>query len=209
MAGTTISVQRIWHKTLDSVNRAIIDPLYAFYTVLNNIITDLENLRVADGGAVFSSAGLVIKTAGSALAKNGTAFRFMTRLTAGVPAYNLVAANTDMAALSGTVTNAKFNVFVFAVAGDPSGTMTSYMGTEGATRRAVVFPTIPTSVVPIGFVEINPTGTGNFVGGTTPLDDATVVPNATFVNFIGKPTLGVAALASGLVAQSLSDKDNA
>ena len=34
----------------------------------------------------------------------------------------------------------------------------------------------------IGFVVINPTGTGNFVGGTTPLDDATVVPNAAYVN---------------------------
>ena len=31
---------------------------------------------------------------------------------------------------------------------------------------------------------ISPTGTGNFVGGTTPLDDATVVPNAAYVNLV-------------------------
>jgi hypothetical protein len=37
----------------------------------------------------------------------------------------------------------------------------------------------------IGFVIINPTGTGPFVGGTTALDDATVVPNAVFVNVTG------------------------
>lgn len=29
---------------------------------------------------------------------------------------------------------------------------------------------------------INPTGTGDFVGGTTALDDATVVPNAVYLN---------------------------
>jgi len=34
----------------------------------------------------------------------------------------------------------------------------------------------------IGFAIINPTGTGNFVGGTTPLDDATVVPNAVYID---------------------------
>ena len=32
---------------------------------------------------------------------------------------------------------------------------------------------------------INPTGTGNFVGNTTALDDVTVVPNAVYVNTIG------------------------
>ena len=39
--------------------------------------------------------------------------------------------------------------------------------------------------VVIGYVIINPTGTGNFVGGTTELDDSTVVPNAVFVNTQG------------------------
>lgn len=34
----------------------------------------------------------------------------------------------------------------------------------------------------IGFTIINPTGTGNLVGGITPIDDATVVPNAVHVN---------------------------
>ena len=122
-----------------------------------------------------TSAGLVIKGAGNTLAKAGSAF------------YATVAgkvvtktANTDMAALSGTVTNAKFNVFVFYI--DSAGTLTSAMGTEGATLAAVKFPVTPDRKAAIGFVIINPTGTGNFVGGTTALDDATVAPGALYVN---------------------------
>jgi hypothetical protein len=93
------------------------------------------------------------------------------------------AADTDMAALSGTVTNAKFNVFCHYV--DAAGTLTTSMGQEAATLAGVVFPPTTEGLAMIGFTVINPTGTGNFVGGTTALDDATVVPNAAFVNTQG------------------------
>ena len=125
--------------------------------------------------ACLNSAGLVIKAGGGVLVKAGSAFYAI--------ANNVLVtktANTDMAALSGTVTNAKFNVFVFYI--DSAGTLTSAMGTEGATLAAVKFPLTPDLKAAIGFVVINPTGTGNFVGNTTPLDDATVVPNAAYVN---------------------------
>lgn len=89
----------------------------------------------------------------------------------------------NMAALSGTVTNAKYNVFCFFI--DSGGTLTSAMGIEGATLAAVTFPPIPEQKAMIGFVIINPSGTGNFVGATTVLDDATVVPNAVFINTVG------------------------
>jgi hypothetical protein len=85
-----------------------------------------------------------------------------------------------MAALSGTVANAKFNVYVFFI--DSAGTLTSRMGTAGATLATVKWPEFPENKACIGFVIINPTGTGDFVGGTTALDDATVVPGATYVN---------------------------
>jgi hypothetical protein len=85
-----------------------------------------------------------------------------------------------MPALSGTVVNATFNVFCFFV--DSGGTVTSAMGTAGASLAAVQFPQFPVKKTMIGFVIINPTGTGNFVGGTTALDDATVVPNAVYVS---------------------------
>ncbi len=127
---------------------------------------------------VFSSAGLVIKAGSSALAKAGS----LTYVSVKGKLVK-IAANTDMAALSGTVTNAKFNVFCFFI--DGAGTLTSAMGVEGAAVGSLVFPPIPAGKAMIGFVIINPTGTGNFVGGTTALDDATVVPNAAYVNCIG------------------------
>lgn len=95
----------------------------------------------------------------------------------------LVKKTTAEIVVSGTVTNAKFNVYVLSI--DSSGTVTASMGTEGATIGAVVFPTIPADNAVIGFAIVNPTGTGNFVGGTTDFDDATVVPNAVYVNTVG------------------------
>ena len=55
------------------------------------------------------------------------------------------------------------------------------MGTAGATLGAVVFPTTADGEA-LAVRHRNPTGTGNFVGGTSALDDATVVPNAVYVN---------------------------
>jgi hypothetical protein len=80
------------------------------------------------------------------------------------------------------VANAAFNIFVITVKAD--GTLAAIMGTAGATLAAVVWPTIPTGEHVVGFVIINPTGTGNFVGATTDLDDGTVVPNAVYVNSV-------------------------
>lgn len=137
--------------------------------VINPIADRLSSMCLTD-------AGLRIK--------GGSASAIVQAHTAIVASANgtLVykAADTDMAALSGTVTNAKFNVFAFYI--DNGGTLTSGMGIEGATLAAVVFPPNPEKKALIGFVIVNPTGTGNFVGGTTQLDDGTVTPNAVFVN---------------------------
>ena len=149
-------------------------------------VTARRNLRgilqpLVDGTSTqtLSSAGLVIKAGGSALVKTGGSSTYAMVNGTLVK----ISSATDMAALSGTVTNAKFNVYCFFV--DSAGTLTSAMGTEGATIGAVKFPQKPQQKAFIGFVIINPTGTGNFVGGTTPLDDATVVPNAAYVNVVG------------------------
>lgn len=129
-----------------------------------------------------SSAGLVIKAGGSAIVKAGSLFH--SQLSDGSVGRLLVKpANTDMAALSGVVMNATHNVFAFFI--DNAGTLTSQMGTAGASLAAVTFPTVPAGKACIGYVHINPTGTGNFTGGTTALDDATVVPNAVYVNIVG------------------------
>lgn len=123
-----------------------------------------------------TSAALVIKAGGSALVKAGAAFNGFVK-----GRMYSKAINTDMAALVGTVVNATFNVWVFYI--DGAGTLTSALGNAGATLGAVTLPEPPEGVAMIGLVIINPTGTGNFVGGTTALDDATVVPNAAYMNF--------------------------
>jgi len=92
----------------------------------------------------------------------------------------LVKTTADHVLPVSTVTNALFNVFVVTI--DSAGAVTVTAGTQGATLAAVVFPTIPANQAVVGFFTINPTGTGNFVGATTDLDDATVVPNAVFVD---------------------------
>lgn len=125
-----------------------------------------------------TSAGLAINGAGNAAAKAGSAFYSCVQ---GVLVTK--AANTAMAALVGTVANAKFNVYCFFI--DSAGNLTSSMGTAGSTLATIIWPSIPSNKAMIGFVIVNPTGTGGFVGGTTALDDATVVPNAVYVNTIG------------------------
>lgn len=92
----------------------------------------------------------------------------------------LVKKTTAEIVLAGTVTNAKFNVYVLSI--NAAGTVSAAMGTEAATLGAVAFPTLADGSAMIGFVIVNPTGTGNFVGATTELDDATVAPNAVYVN---------------------------
>ena len=138
---------------------------------LNNFLdlTQRDNCNL-----LLNSGALAIHGSASALAKFASDIRY---LVDGVYAKKAAA---DCAALAGTVTNANFNVFVFSV--DVSGNLTTTAGTQASTRAGVVFPTLTDGQVMIGFVEINPTGTGNFVGGTTALDDATVVPNAVYVN---------------------------
>ena len=124
------------------------------------------------------SGALAIKAGSSALARTVATMYFMID----GKVYSKAAA--DCAALSGTVTNAKFNVFVFTI--NAAGTLATTMGTEASTLGGVTFPSIAEGSVAYGFVIVNPTGTGNFVGGTTALDDATVVPNAVYVNTLGE-----------------------
>ena len=90
----------------------------------------------------------------------------------------------DCAALAGTVTNAMFNVYVFSI--NAAGTLATQMGTEAATLGAVVFPSVADGYVAIGFVIVNPTGTGTFVGGTDHLDDDASTPNAVYINTVGE-----------------------
>ena len=145
---------------------------YALFLVLSSIY---ERLR----SVTHNTAGLAIKAGGGVLVKTGAA---ACNFSAG-GSLGTIAAATDMPALVGTVSNAAFNVFVFSV--DSAGNTLTTMGTEGAALANVKFPAIADDQAILGYITINPTGTGDFVGGTTALDDATVVPNAVYVNTVG------------------------
>lgn len=49
MAGTTQVVKRAWLKVTNTISAVVSDPFYAFYTQINNVVTDLETLRAATG----------------------------------------------------------------------------------------------------------------------------------------------------------------
>lgn len=91
--------------------------------------------------------------------------------------------STEMATLVGTVAADAFNFYAFFI--DSAGTLTSAMGTASTTYALATLPPIPEGKALIGFLGVNPTGTGDFVGGTTALDDGTVTPNAIYISVVG------------------------
>jgi hypothetical protein len=143
--------------------KSIVDPAisYALYLMLKPMTERYRTLCL-------SGPAPVIKAGGSALAKTGaTITHYMIKGKSGQ-----IAASTDLPAFAGTVTADLFNVFVYTV--NSAGTTALTMGREAATEAAVKWPTINPEHAILAFIKVNPRGTGNFVGGTTALDDATV-----------------------------------
>ena len=142
-------------------------------SAMRTLLTKIQNALLT---RALNAGGLVFKSSSSPLAKTAAAVKYMI----GGNMYSKAAA--DMAALAGTVTADAFNAFYFFV--DAAGTLSTVMGTEGATLADVVPPldSFDGTKACIGFVIVNPTGTGDFVGGTTELDDGTVAPNAVYVD---------------------------
>lgn len=140
-----------------------------------------------------NAGGLVIKAGASALAKSAL---IMATIISGGPG-TATAANLDGAAFSGTTANLQYALYVFRVATNGTS-VTSAKSADSATLAGLVWPTAgATSVATYGAVLIHPTGTGGFVGGTTALDDATVIPNAVYFDlFTRRSRLGVAISAS-------------
>ncbi len=114
-----------------------------------------------------ASAGLAISAGGSTLAKIGATDFYAVAKGVLVK----VAAGTNMPALVGTITAAKFNVFCFFV--DSAAVVTVAMGTEGAAIGNIAWPQFPEGKSLIGFLIV--TYASTFTGGTTALDTATTV----------------------------------
>lgn len=134
----------------------------------------LTKLQTAAVDMTLNSAGLTIGSSSKPKVKIANTTYYMID---GV-IYSKTTAEITLTTAN-NVANAKYNVLVLTI--DSAGTVTVTNGTEASTLAAVVFPSIPSSQVVLGFVIIHPNGTGGFVGGTTDLDDATVVPNAVYV----------------------------
>ena len=142
----------------------------------------------ADGALIYKMlagiydrfSSLIFNTGGLAIGTGSKKKVLIANTVYGVAGGTLFANTTEEVVLAGTVSNAAFNVFCIYL--DSAGTAYAYMGTEGAALINVKFPPVQSKKAMVGFVIVNPTGTGNFVGASTDLDDATVVPNAVYVN---------------------------
>jgi hypothetical protein len=136
--------------------------------------TTRENLRVPLEAIVdrlssqaTSTAGLVIKSGGSTLAKTGsTAFAGVAN---GVPV--AIAASTDMPALVGTIAAGSYGIFCFFI--DSASTVTVALGATGTTLAKAKFPPFPKQKCLVGYLVV--TYASTFTGGTTALDTATTV----------------------------------
>lgn len=148
---------------------------------------------VSGGSFASNSAALAIHGAASLLAKS---VNVLATKISGAPGTSTTA-NLDTAALSGTTANGQFAMYVFRVATNGS-TVTSAKSADAATLSAIIWPTAgAASVATYGAVIVHPTGTGGFVGGTTALDDATVVPNAIYFDIMSaRQRIGWALQAS-------------
>lgn len=164
-------------------------------TLINSESTSNQNLRGVleelQGAAVdvcMTDPGLAIGTSAN------TSVKIANTVYANIAGV-MVKKTTAEVALTATTHNVTADLFrIFALTLNADGDVTVTAGTEGASLTLATWPTIPSDEAIIGFLIINPTGTGNFVAATTALDDATVVPNAVYIDQNGTQNPNLAAL---------------
>lgn len=140
-------------------------------TIANDITTSYAGLRTLLGKVQSNLCDMLLATGGLAI---GTSSKAKVKVVNSPKAFidgALVSITGAEVTLSGTITDGKYNVYV--IYANSAGTLSSAMGTEGATAAAVVFPTTPDNSVVLGWVLVYTTGAA-FIGGTTLLDAATV-----------------------------------
>ena len=119
---------------------------------------------------------LAIKAGGSVTAMSTGAFSAMA---AGV--IQSKAANTDMAAISGTVADTKSALWAFYI--DSAGTLSASTKTADAASAAAALllkPAIPANKVELGYIIVTNASAAPFVAATTALDATGVT--TTYVN---------------------------
>lgn len=143
-------------------------------TTVNALATALDTIHLQNR-FLLTAPTLVIKAAESAVVKSSGAF---TALVAGT--YVSKAANTDMAALSGTTAATKYALYDFYM--DSAGTITTAKAADAATAAAALalLPTLPINKVRVGYIIVHNGTTDPFVGNTTALDATDIT--VTYVN---------------------------
>lgn len=156
-------------------------------TLLAAIQADVAALAATE--RLLASPGLVIKAGSSPTVKAGSGF---SALAAGVVVTK--AADTDMAAIAGTLASTKFALWAFYV--DSAGTLTSSTKTadvDDADAALRLKPAVPAGKVELGYIIVeNGTG-GAFTAGTTNLDATDVT-----TTYVSNEPLTPASAAAGL-----------
>jgi hypothetical protein len=151
----------------------LVTDLTAARTALVNARVALTNIGLSDGAITIGTTPAKVKSTAT-----------INHLVDGV--FYTKGATDDFWVLTGfDCTNAQFNKCLLCI--DSSAAMQIVAGTEGASAGAVVLGAIPASYSVVGMVLVNPTGTGDFTGGTTDLNDGTVVPNAVYTDLAFHP----------------------
>ena len=140
---------------------------------IDSMKTALKNMCLSDVGAAIGTTKTKAKSVSTA-----------TFLVNGE--FKSKAATDDFWTLTGfDCTNGNYNKCLLCI--DASGNAQIAAGTEAGTGAGVTLPSIPASYGVVAMLQVNPTGTGDFTGGTTELDDGTVVPNAAFTDLAFHP----------------------
>ncbi len=145
-------------------------------------LEEAQGAKKALRAQCFSNVGLAIATLAPQI-QTGNAAVF----TVNGVFYALIATDNYWDLTGFNVTNGAFNICLLCM--DDASAMQIGIGTEAALAADVILSDTPADSCVVGQVLVNPTGAGNFVGGTTDLDDAGVVPNAVYTNLSGHPNL--------------------
>lgn len=139
--------------------------------------------------AVITAPVLTIKAGSSPTVKSSSAF---SALAAGsIQSKN---ADTDMAALSGTVAAGKSALFIFYMSS--AGSLTSVKTADADSPEAAVLllPEPTANLVRLGYILVTNGTDAGFVGATTALDAADI--DVTYVSSPAAPAFASAALAT-------------
>ncbi len=169
-------------KTAVDESKTLVDELHddhaTFKTAVDNMKTALNNMCLSDGGLAIATLKTHVKSINT-----------INYVVDGV--FYSVSATDDKWNLSGfNCTNGNYNKCLLCF--DSSNAAQITAGTEAASANGVILPSVPATYSVVGMLQVHPTGTGNFTGSTTDLDDATVVPNATLTDLAFHPdTFGI------------------